>query len=397
MNFIFISPNFPESFYHFCESLKRNGVNVLGIGDEYDDSLRPEVRESLNEYYHVNSLENYDEVYRAVAYYAHKYGKIDWLESNNEYWLIQDAKLRDDFNINTGIKSDDIAFIKYKSEMKKLYEKAGVKTARYHLVDNYEDTKKFIDFVGYPVIVKPNNGVGASNTFKLENDEDLNNYFNNKPDIEFVMEEFVNGDLVSYDGIANSKREVIYETSHVFPRQIMNIVNDKIDFFYWSIRNIPNDLKEAGRKVISTFPSNSRAFHLEFFILKEDKEGLGNKGDIIGLEVNMRTPGGNTPDMMNYAADINVYDIYANMVCYDEARIDSSNKKYYSVYAARRHEHNYLVPLGDIRALYHDHIVAQYTNSKALSPAMGDDVLVARFEEREDIWPFINAVVEGNK
>lgn len=397
MNFIFISPNFPESFYHFCESLKRNGVNVLGIGDEYDDSLRPEVRESLNEYYHVNSLENYDEVYRAVAYYAHKYGKIDWLESNNEYWLIQDAKLRDDFNINTGIKSDDIAFIKYKSEMKKLYEKAGVKTARYHLVDNYEDTKKFIDFVGYPVIVKPNNGVGASNTFKLENDEDLNNYFNNKPDIEFVMEEFVNGDLVSYDGIANSKREVIYETSHVFPRQIMNIVNDKIDFFYWSIRNIPNDLKEAGRKVISTFPSNSRAFHLEFFILKEDKEGLGNKGDIIGLEVNMRTPGGNTPDMMNYAADINVYDIYANMVCYDEARIDSSNKKYYSVYAARRHEHNYLVPLGDIRALYHDHIVAQYTNSKALSPAMGDYVLVARFEEREDIWPFINAVVEGNK
>ena len=397
MNFIFISPNFPESFYHFCESLKRNGVNVLGIGDEYDDSLRPEVRESLNEYYHVNSLENYDEVYRAVAYYAHKCGKIDWLESNNEYWLIQDAKLRDDFNINTGIKSDDIAFIKYKSEMKKLYEKAGVKTARYHLVDNYEDTKKFIDFVGYPVIVKPNNGVGASNTFKLENDEDLNNYFNNKPDIEFVMEEFVNGDLVSYDGIANSKREVIYETSHVFPRQIMNIVNDKIDFFYWSIRNIPNDLKEAGRKVISTFPSNSRAFHLEFFILKEDKEGLGNKGDIIGLEVNMRTPGGNTPDMMNYAADINVYDIYANMVCYDEARIDSSNKKYYSVYAARRHEHNYLVPLGDIRALYHDHIVAQYTNSKALSPAMGDDVLVARFEEREDIWPFINAVVEGNK
>lgn len=397
MNFIFISPNFPESFYHFCESLKRNGVNVLGIGDEYDDSLRPEVRESLNEYYHVNSLENYDEVYRAVAYYAYKYGKIDWLESNNEYWLIQDAKLRDDFNINTGIKSDDIAFIKYKSEMKKLYEKAGVKTARYHLVDNYEDTKKFIDFVGYPVIVKPNNGVGASNTFKLENDEDLNNYFNNKPDIEFVMEEFVNGDLVSYDGIANSKREVIYETSHVFPRQIMNIVNDKIDFFYWSIRNIPNDLKEAGRKVISTFPSNSRAFHLEFFILKEDKEGLGNKGDIIGLEVNMRTPGGNTPDMMNYAADINVYDIYANMVCYDEARIDSSNKKYYSVYAARRHEHNYLVPLGDIRALYHDHIVAQYTNSKALSPAMGDYVLVARFEEREDIWPFINAVVEGNK
>ena len=395
MNFVFISPHFPENFYHFCESLKRNGVNVLGIGDTDYNNLRPELKSSLNEYYRVNSLENYNDVFHAVAYFTYKYGKIDWLESMNEYWLLQDARLRTDFNITSGIRNDQIDFIKYKSEMKALYELAGVKTARYHVVDNYENTKAFIAEVGYPVIVKPNNGVGASHTYKIKSDEELDYFFATRDNTEIIMEEFINGELVSYDGIANSKREVIYETSHVFPRQVMNIVNEQMDCFYWSRREIPEDLKDAGRRVIKAFPSNSRCFHCEFFVLNEDKEGLGKKGDILGLEVNMRTPGGITPDMMNYAADINIFDIYANMVCYDEERIDTTHKKYYCVYASRRKEHHYNTSLEDVKNRYAANIVTTFTNAPAIATAMGDYVLVARFENEEDIIPFVNSVIEG--
>ena len=51
-------------------------------------------------------------MYKAVAYFASKYGKIDYIESNNEYWLEQDARLRTDFNVNTGKKIDEINFFK---------------------------------------------------------------------------------------------------------------------------------------------------------------------------------------------------------------------------------------------------------------------------------------------
>lgn len=102
-NFIFISPNFPENYWHFCRELKNNGLNVLGIGDAPYDYLCPELKDSLNEYYKVGSLENYDEVCRAVDFFRNKYGEIDWLESNNEYWLERDARLRTDFNIKTGL------------------------------------------------------------------------------------------------------------------------------------------------------------------------------------------------------------------------------------------------------------------------------------------------------
>ena len=84
MNFIFISPHFPHTYWHFCDRLRRNGVNVLGVGDCPYDSLEQPLKNALTEYYRVDSLENYDSVYRAVAYFAFRYGKPDWLESNNE-------------------------------------------------------------------------------------------------------------------------------------------------------------------------------------------------------------------------------------------------------------------------------------------------------------------------
>ena len=83
-NFVFISPNFPMTYWKFCAELKKNGMRVLGIGDSPYENLLQELRDSLDEYYKVSSLENYDEVFKAVAFFSFKYGKIDWLESNNE-------------------------------------------------------------------------------------------------------------------------------------------------------------------------------------------------------------------------------------------------------------------------------------------------------------------------
>ena len=87
MNFIFISPDFPKSYYNFCRELKNLGINVLGISQNSYYSLSNELKESLTDFYQVNNMEWYDDVYRAVAYFASKYGKIDYIESNNEYWL----------------------------------------------------------------------------------------------------------------------------------------------------------------------------------------------------------------------------------------------------------------------------------------------------------------------
>ena len=74
--------------------------------------------------------------------------------------------------------------------------------ARYHLVDTLENCLGFAAMVGYPVVAKPDNGVGASHTFKISSDEEMKSFFELKwPNTQYIMEEFVNGEVNSYDAI----------------------------------------------------------------------------------------------------------------------------------------------------------------------------------------------------
>lgn len=165
MNLVFISPNFPDNFRNFCDRLHRNGVNVLGIGDAPYDSLHDDLKNSLTEYYKVDNMEDYGQVYRAVAYFAFRHGRIDWIESNNEHWLELDAELRRDFNVGTGVHPDELALWKSKAAMKPVYKAAGIPSARQHRVSDVEAAKAFIEEIGgYPVFAKPTVGVGARMT-----------------------------------------------------------------------------------------------------------------------------------------------------------------------------------------------------------------------------------------
>lgn len=392
MNFVYISPQFPKNFYNFCDRLKKKGVNVLAIGDTPYNELSMELKDSVTEYYKVDNMENYDSMVRAMGYFIFKYGKIDWLESNNEYWLEQDARLRTDFNITTGIHTNHINEIKTKSGMKKFYEEAGIKTARYHLTTTLEEGKKFIEQVGYPVVVKPDNGVGAAATYKISNEEELIDFYNQEPITQYIMEEFVNGLITSFDGVADLNRNPLFYTSHIFPNPIMDVVNDASSMYYYSQRELPDDLIDAGMRAVKTFRTNGRCFHMEFFRLLEDKEGLGKKGEIVGLEVNMRTPGGYTPDMFNYANDIDFYQIYADMVV-DGTTNYTTTRPYHCVYCGRRDGLNYSHSHEEIINRYGFALVMSERMPDILSGAMGNFNYTARFETMDQVNEFVQYVL----
>lgn len=396
MNFIFISPHFPETYCHFCSRLKADGVNVFGIADTPYENLSEELRSSLTEYYRVDNLEDYAQVFKAVAYFSFKYGKIDWLESNNEYWLEQDARLRTDFNITSGIRSDAIGFIKNKSMMKIRYAEGGIPTARQ--IKGSEGLKAVLAFAGkagYPLIAKPDNGVGAEGTFKLCNAEDVKAFFDGHQDNFglFVVEEFITGELVSYDAIYNSKGDPLFESMSVFPTPIMDIVHDNLDNCYYVDKKVPAALSSIGRRTVKAFGIKSRFVHLEFFRLDRDREGLGKKGDYVGLEVNMRPAGGFTPDLMNYAHSTDVYQIWADMVAFDANR-KVAGEQYYCAYGSRRNGKNYRHSNEEILAKYSSQLTMSGEMPEALSSALGNYVYMARFERKSDIGEFFRFVTE---
>ena len=393
-NVVFLSPNFPTNYWQFCRELKKNGMNVLGIGDQPYDELSQDLKENLTEYYKVSNLENYDEVYRGVAFLIFKYGPIDWLESNNEYWLEQDAKLRTAFHITSGFQESDMPRIKFKSGMKEFYQKAGIPTARYHMVDDFDGCMEFIKTVGWPVIVKPDNGVGASHTYRLSDEQELKNFLSEKEtDVSYIMEEFIYAEINSYDAIIDSHGEPLFETGNITPISIMDIVNNEDNAIFYILKDLTEDTRKAGRATVKSFGVKSRFVHFEFFRLTKDQEGLGKKGSIVALEVNMRPCGGFTPDMMNFAHSLDVYKIWADMIAFDKTEVRSKGHAY-CAFAGRRDGKHFVYDDAQIREKYRFNLKMDQRLPKALAEAMGDQMYVALFKTKKEMDKFYHDILK---
>jgi hypothetical protein len=376
MNVIFLSPHFPKQFHQFCAALKGLGVNVLGIGDTPWECLEDRVRASLSGYYHVQNMEEYDELYRAVALIIHRYGRVSKIESLNEHWLATEARLRTDFNIE-GIQLDTIDDIKLKSRMKIRYREGGVPVVDGKRVADLSEALSFAKKTGYPLVAKPDNGVGAANTYKVSSPEEIEQVFRDHPHIPYFLEEWVDGDIYSFDGLTNQQGIPVFYTSHTFSSGIMEIVVEDRHVYYYFLRDIPKDLVEEGMKTLKAFNVRGKFFHLEFF--RTHKEGK-----LVGLEVNIRPPGGFTTDMFNYANDIDVYQEWANMIAFDEFR-SSYSRKYHCCYIGRKMQKGYLHSHEAMRERWGGNLLAEGEMPPIFARAMGNYYYLARAEEKKTI------------
>jgi hypothetical protein len=162
-----------------------------------------------------------------------------------------------------------------------------------------------------------------------------------------------------------------------YSRGIMETVNEDTDVYYYTLRQIPSDLEEAGRKVLKAFDVRERFFHFEFFRTDTDQQ-------IVALEVNMRPPGGMTTDMFNYSNDIDVYREWAHVVVYNRftARI---TRPYHCCYISRKSRKSYAHTHEQILAEFGYCIIHHESMSGVFSAALGDYGYLVRAPELGDI------------
>ncbi|AIQ21139.1 carboxylate--amine ligase [Paenibacillus sp. FSL H7-0357] len=384
MNFIFFSPHFPRNSADFCTQLQRQGVLVLGIGDAEYAHLEDKLQLALTEYYKVNDLENYEEILRAVGYFTHKYGKIDRFESLNEYWLEQDAAIRSDFNIY-GTKTDFVYNLKQKSKMKEFFRKSGVNTVQFSTGTTRESVDAFIREAGFPLVVKPDLGSGASMTYKINNEDELQQFFDTKPaEVPFIIEEFIDGVILTYDGLVDIHGEVRFAVSHLFENSVMEVVNTDNHLYYFCLREISPEVEAAGRNILKAFDIKERFFHIELF--KSNKDGR-----IIALEVNMRPPGAWMTDAINFSYDVDIYKEWASMIAHNEVG-GPYEGKYYTGYASRKKHKHYTHSHEDIYRTCGDKIVNYAEIEEVFSRAMGNSAYQFRSAALEDVRDIVNYI-----
>ena len=277
--------------------------------------------------------------------------------------------------------------------MKEYYAKAGIPTARYRLVDNYENCVKFAAEVGYPVVVKPDNGVGASHTYRLKSDEELQYFFATKDNVSYIMEECVNGHVETYDAIIGAHGQPLFESGNVTPWSLMDIVNSNGNSIYWIVKELDPKIRDAGLRTVKAFGAKSRFVHLEFFVLDEDQGSLGKKGDVIGLEVNMRPAGGFTPDMYNYAYETDVYKIWADMIAFDRNTLYSDRPSHYCAFVGRRDGMNFVLDDNTVVYKFRDNLKQWGRMPEALSNCMANTMFIGIFDTKEELDNFFNEVL----
>ena len=338
-NFFIVSPHYPPRLRFFAARLRDRGFSVFGLGDADPGSLDGELRACLTDYCRVDlscyngneslAPERYAAVRSAAEYLAGRYGRPEYLESFNEWWLPLDAALRRDLGV-PGVRPESLAPLIRKSLMKEKFRKAGVAAAAGELVSERGAFLDFFERAGRDIVVKPDRGVGASDTFRLRSREEVERFFAARnPAFPYFAEEFIGGpdrELYSFDGLADGDGEPVFFTCHRYSDGIMEVVGGN-PLSYHNLKNdeIPEDLKAAGLAALKEFALKKQFFHIEFFKAK---------GVCLGLEINARPPGVLTLDMINHSRGMDCWDAYARLCAGEEAGVKFTRDMVCS-YAAR--------------------------------------------------------------
>jgi biotin carboxylase len=254
---------------------------------------------------------------------------------------------------------------------------AGVPVARGCVVHTLAEALALIEETGYPVVAKPDTGVGAAATYRISSRSELEAFFANKPPVEYIMEEYIDGQIVSFDGLTDKDGQIVFYTAHAYSTAVMDILLKDDHIYYHSYRQVPPDLEDAGRRTVQAFDVRERFFHIEFF-------RLFDSGKIVALEVNMRPPGGLTTDMFNYANDIDIYAGFANLIV-NGAFNQPSARPYICCYIGRKSHVSYTHSHADIINTLKDRLVHYEAMSGVFAPLLGSYGYLVRSPEMEDI------------
>ncbi|MDX9833962.1 MAG: carboxylate--amine ligase, partial [Desulfobulbus sp.] len=291
-------------------------------------------------------------------------------------------RLRAEFKV-FGVRTADLGTIRRKSKMKEKVREAGIKVASGRVVRTLNEARELITETGYPVVAKPDEGVGALDTFRLDTDDDLVRFFARKPPMDYILEAFVQGTIHSFDGLCAADGTVVFRTAHVFTQGIMETVNEARHMAYYSLRAIPPALEAAGLRCLQAFRVQERFFHIEFF-------HTGGE-NYTALEVNMRPPGGFTTDMFNYACDIDIYRAWAELLVLNRTDLQYE-RRYHCCYASRKHDLPYVHNHEEIMERY-GHELCQVDRVPAVfASALGDLGYIFRTPDLDRIHEIINFI-----
>lgn len=269
--------------------------------------------------------------------------------------------------------------------MKKYFKEAKVPVLDGYVIKNEKDLRCAIDKLSYPLVAKPDNGVGASATFKIKDEKDVKSFLE-KWDrvVDYFIEPYVeDGILCTYDGIVDFDGDIIFETGLYHTIPTLELVRDKLDLAFIVKSELDPNLVKYGRAAVKTFGMRGRFFHIEFFKRSD--------GTYIAIEYNNRVTGGYAIDVYNHAFGIDLYNIYARMIKGEKIKkIPKASQN--ALGLSQRDIYKYCHYEKEIREKYGNQLKDASCAEKAYSSIQGDFKYIITTKNTEEIDEIIDFV-----
>lgn len=321
MDVVFIAPAYPPEMPEFTRGLAQVGARVHGIGDTPVSQLAPKVRDALTSYLQVPALLHEDDVLARASEWL-RGRNIDRVESLWEPTVLLAARMRERFGI-PGMSVDTIRGFRDKQIMKERIHAAGLRVPAAARCRTNTEVRDVAEQIGYPLIVKPIDGAGSANTYRVDSEDELDKILPRLVRVpEVSTEEFIEGEEFTYDTICIDGQPVYENVAQYLPRPLVARTVHDISPVICTVRNLDQPAIQKGialgRGVLKALGMGTGFTHLEWYLKKN--------GEVVFGEVGCRVGGARLIDQMNFTSDCDLYREWARAVCWHAFEADTTRK-----------------------------------------------------------------------
>jgi len=314
MHVVFVEPRFPANQKQFVRALAEVGATVTAIGEGSKDSLDGELKHWLTHYEEVKNVTDPGQVLDALKFVQSK-KHVDRIEAVVEAHIMSTAKVREAAGI-PGTSTKTAWLCRDKPAMKEVLRAGGVPCAQSTGASTPREVEEFAERVGYPLILKPRDGAGASGATRVTSREELGPAMATlglgQPGRSCAVEEFIEGHEGFYDTLSIQGRVVHEFATHYYPNVLEAMRTRWISPQFVTTNRIDSapgydEVKAMGRKVVELLGIETSATHMEWF--------FGAKG-LKFSEIGCRPPGVRAWDLYNVGNDMDLYREWAMAICH---------------------------------------------------------------------------------
>lgn len=313
MNVLFLSPAWPPEMRQFTRGLTEVGATVWGVGEESTEHVSAFLRVPA-------ILDEADVVRRVLAWLDGR--RPDRIETNWEPLTLTAGRLRDLLGI-PGMSRDVVDRFRDKPAMRAAVTEAGLRAPRTLRASGREEIRRAATEVGYPLVIKPVAGAGSADTHRLADERELDAVLEGSDRHPSVsVEEFVEGDELTYDTLCVDGKPVYESVSYYLPNLLVARRNEWISPITMTVRDLGHPAVRAGiqlgRASLPALGMGTGFTHMEWFRRPD--------GEAVFGEIACRSPGACMVDLMNYTSDVDLYREWARIVCWGRLEADTTRR-----------------------------------------------------------------------